>query len=390
MWVERDVKICDAEIMTTNNPFGPSGAFNDLFKREREQAEVIRRALGPGYELQLRMKELEGPLAHFKELQRGGALSSLFGTASFHAESMKQLQALATPSWMQALQSTAIGIGRDELGILKTQRLLAGSIDSDVLRLARTLEDNQSIIKSLMKASRWTEQFKSLSERLAPNLLGIKAAAERAQMLDLMTLRASADVVAKSAVAIATEQVLEAHRLIVAIGQTDSPEQGASLFAALLRVIAAIFSRFGENTINELRNIGAIKIIELLAVALAFMPLVVTPDMSPAEKKVVAEMKAEVETLQEKFDKIQAANMAANEAYVADLPRAELKRAAPIRRDGDAKAIILLKGPQGMLLAVKQSKDRWCQVVYRDPLTDQLAQGWVYAGAVQLLDDPAK
>jgi hypothetical protein len=336
------------------------------------------------------MKELEGPLAQFKELQRNGTLGSLYSAASFHAESIEKLRALATPAWMQALQSTAIGIGRDELGILKTQRLLASTIDTDVLKLAKTFEDNRSIVQNLMTASKWSEQFKSLSERLAPNLMGIKAAAERARMLDMMTLRASADMVAKSAVVIATEQMLEAHRLIEAIGQTDSPEQGASLFAALLTVIAALFSRFGGNTINELRNIGAIKVIELLAVALAFMPLVVTPDMSPAEKKVVAEMKAEVETLKDKLDQIQAANVAANEAYVSNLARAALKRAAPIRRDGNAKAAILLKGPPGMLLAVKQSKDRWRQVVYRDPLTDQLAEGWVYAGAVQLLDEPAK
>lgn len=376
--------------MKTYDPFGPGGPFHDFFRQERERAELFRRALGPGYELQQRMKELEGPLAQFKELQRNGTLGSLYATTSFHTESIEKLRALATPAWMQALQSTAIGIGRDELGILKTQRLLASTIDTDVLKLAKTFEDNRSIVQNLMTASKWSEQFKSLSERLAPNLMGIKAAAERARMLDMMTLRASADVVAKSAVAIATEQMLEAHRLIEAIGQTDSPEQGASLFAALLTVIAALFSRFGGNTINELRNIGAIKVIELLAVALAFMPLVVTPDMSPAEKQVVAEMKAEVETLKDKLDQIQAANVAANEAYVSNLARAELKRAAPIRRDGNAKAAILLKGPPGMLLAVKQSKDRWRQVVYRDPLTDQLAEGWVYAGAVQLLDEPAK
>lgn len=376
--------------MKTYDPFGPGGPFNDFFRQERERADLFRRALGPGYELRQRMKELEGPLAQFKELQRNDTLSSLYDTTSLHPESIEKLRALATPAWIQALQSTAIGIGRDELGILKDQRLIAGSIDRDVLKLAKTFEDNRSVIQSLMTVLKWGEQFRSLSERLAPNLMGIKAAAERAQMLDLMTLRASADAVAKSAVVIATEQVLEAHRLIEAIGQADSPEQGASLFAALLAVIAAMFAQFGENTVNELRKIGALGLIGLLSAIFTFVEPMVTPDMSAGEKKIVAEMKAEVETLKEKLDKIHASNIAANEAYVSDLPRAELRRPAPIRRDGNARAAILLKGPAGMLLAVKQNKGRWRQVVYRDPLTDQLAEGWIYAPAVQLLDAPMK
>lgn len=46
----------------SNNLFGPGGPFHDPFKREREQMVMIKRALGPGYELQQRMKELEAPV----------------------------------------------------------------------------------------------------------------------------------------------------------------------------------------------------------------------------------------------------------------------------------------------------------------------------------------
>ena len=100
--------------------------------------------------------------------------------------------------------------------------------------------------------------------------------------------------------------------------------------------------------------------------------------------------KLEVETLKDKLDQMQAANVAANEAYVSSLPRAELNRPAPIRCAADGTAQVILKAPKGMLLAVKQSQGRWRLVVYRDPLTDQLAEGWVYAPSVQLLAQPAK
>lgn len=376
--------------MTTNNPFGPGSPLNDLLKRQREQSELIKRALGPGYELQQRMKAHQGPFTAFKDLQRSGILSSAFAEANIHAESIKAMQGIATPAWMLALQKTAIGISRDDVGILKMQRLLAGSLDSDVLKLAGTFDANRSTVAALMRTSTWTEQFQSLSERFAPGLAAIKVAAERARMLDMTILRASAQVVAKSAVVMAAEQVLEAHRLIEAIGQAESPEQTAGLLTALVSLVAAIFSGFGENTLKELRGIGAFRLIELLLMAFAILHMVVPAELSPAEQKVVTEMKVEIATLEDKLGQIVAANEAANEAYVADLPRAELKRDAAIRRDAQGKAPMLMRGTKGTPLAVKDSRGKWRLVVYRDALTDQLSEGWVYAPAVQLLDGLVK
>lgn len=371
--------------MSTNNPFGPGSPLHDLFKRQRE----LQRMLGPTHELQERIKSLQGPLATIAELQRAGTLAGLT-PSSFHADSIKALQAIATPTWMLALQKTAADISRDDLGILKTQRLLASAVDSDALKLARTFDTHRPIVEAMMTASKWTEQFRTLSQQFAPDLAGIKAAAESARMLDMMTLRATAGAVAKSAVVVAAEQVLEAHRLIEAISQSDSPAQSASLLTALLSLMAAIFSGFGENTLKELRGIGAVKLIELFMLAIAFHQWVAPPDMSAAEKKVVAEMRVEVETLQDKLDRILKANEQANEAHVANLPRGELKREVAIRRAGEAKAPVLMKGAKGQLIAVKETRGRWCLVVYRDPLTDQLSEGWVYAPAVQLLDPPAR
>src|SRR3546814_7974428 len=88
-----------------------------------------------------------------------------------------------------------------------------------------------------MRISDWSSDvcssdlFRTFSERFAPSLEGIRLAAERTRLLDMTILRASADVVAKSTVAIVAEQVLEAHGLIEAIGQADSHTQGLGLFA---------------------------------------------------------------------------------------------------------------------------------------------------------------
>ncbi len=400
MWLEDSRAIWQKEGMTTDNPFGPGGRYHEIFRRQREQQALIRRALGPAYELQQKMKAMQDVLPAFTKLQQSGVLaniaalenvgtiSSLQAATKLHSERFKALEALATPAWMVALKKTAIGIDRDR-GILGTQKVLAASSVPDVLKLARTVNINEASIPALMAASRWTDRFRTLSQGFAGNLEGIRLAAERAQFIDMATLRASVGRVAKSSAMIAAEQVLEAHRLVEAISQADTPEQSATLFAAFVSIMGALFQAFGENTVKELRGIGAIKLIELFMLAVAIFQFAVPADLSPAEKKVHAEMQADVEALQEKIDQILATNAAAENAYVEGLPRAELKREATIRRDPQGKAAVLMRGDKGMELAIKESRGKWHLVVYRDALTDQLSEGWVYAPAVLVYGAPA-
>jgi hypothetical protein len=288
---------------------------------------------------------------------------------------------------MVALQNTARAVGRHENGILASQKQLGLAV-TEWAKIGQVFEANRPTIGALMQATRLTEQFKALSERISPNLDFVRVAAERAWSIDALTLRATAEMVARSSAAVAAEQVLEAHRLIEAIGQADSPEQSAGLFAALVSLMAALFQRFGENTIKEVSGVGAIKLFELFLVVVAVVQWIAPPDMSPAEKKIVAEMKVEIETLEQRIASLLAAHEMANEAYVGDLPRAELKRTAPIRREPQGKAPILMRGEANLLLAVKECRGKWRLVVYRDPLSDQLSEGWVYAPSVRLLDAP--
>lgn len=371
--------------MTIDNPFGPGGPFYEALRRQREWAEMVKQTLGPAHELRERIMALEAPLASFRELERSGALGTVYAAAKPNAERIAALEALATPAWMLAVQQTAASVARQDPSILKTQELLAASAVSEVVKLAQTFESNRSMMASVMASSQWNEQFRSLSERFAPTIAGIKLAAERARAIDMLTLHATADAVARRSTLAAAEQVLEAHRLIEAMGQSDSAEQTASLFGALISVMATLFSGFHENTVKELRGVGAVKLLEIFMLAVAIWQFATPPDMSPAQKKVVEDMQAEFESLQDKLDEILAATEVVNEAYVAELPRAELKRTAAIRREDRAGATVLMRGEAGMLLAVKESRDRWRLVVYRDPLTDQLSEGWVYAPAVRML-----
>ncbi|MEN3749453.1 SH3 domain-containing protein [Sphingomonas sp. HF-S3] len=386
--------------MTSKFPFRPDSPYSDFLKLQREQADMVKNILGPTTEFQRRLAAVQRPLAHLRELEKTGILGTaarMSGTrigevmAASEALRLSKISALkdfASPNWMVALQGTARWIDRDPGGILKTQKAILVASVPEWTKLGSVFAANQSTISKLLGASRWAEQARTLSEQLSPSLEIIKIAADRARMIDGLTLRAAADTVATSSAAIAAEQVLEAHRLIEAIGQSESPEQGAGLLIALVTLMAAIVQRFGENTMKEIGGIGALKLFEIFMVVLAFVQWMTPPDMSPAEMQAIVEIKAELQTIEDRIEELLQAQEAAHEASVADMPRAELKRMAPIRREPQGKAQVLMRGDEGMLLAVKENRGTWRLVVYRDPLTDQLSEGWVYAPAVRLLDAP--
>jgi len=398
--VEPGTRFCDGISMSNKFPFGPDSPLYEAMKLQREQSDLIKRAMGPNFALPSAIKPLPSVFTALDAVEKSGILKTaamLKGTrvsdtiAAAEALRMSRVPVLkdfASTSWLLQIQRTAMGINRDPTGILAAQKLLIGSTIADMVKLGSMFEANRAIIGKLMAGSQVGDQIKALSERMAPSLGILKVAAERARTIDMMTLRATAEAVATSSAVVMAEQVIEAHRLIEAIGHAEDPAQSVDLLAAFMQLIGVIFSTFGDNTLKELRNVGAIALIGFIMTVYGIYKEVVPADLTPAEQKVHAEMKVQVETLQEKIDKIIAANQKADEAYVANLPRAELKRDAPIRREPQGKAQILMRGDAGTLLAVKDSRGKWRLVVYRDPLTDQLSEGWVFAPAVELLNIP--
>ncbi|WP_407811026.1 hypothetical protein, partial [Staphylococcus aureus] len=54
----------------------------------------------------------------------------------------------------------------------------------------------------------------------------------------------------------------------------------------------------------------------------------------------------------------------ADEAYVSNLPRAELSRAATFRRKPERTGEVVLRAPMGMVLAIEKREGRWRRVVF--------------------------
>lgn len=370
-------------------------------KRQREQSDLIKRALGPGFAIQELTRKLPTGLAAFEAAENSGILKTaammkgtrigeaLAATEALRLSRLSVLKDYATPSWMMALQKTGIGINRDSTGILATQRSLVGATIPEMAKIGTLFDANRSLLGKLMATPSIGEQFRAMSGALAPQLGILKLAAERARTVDMMTLRATAGAVATSSAVIIAEQVIEAQRIIEAIGQAEDPGQGTDLVVAFMTLMSAMFSMFGENTVKELRGIGAIALISILLNFQTIYKDLTPQDLNPAEQRAHAEMVVHAETIEEKLDKILAADEAAKSAYVADHPRGELKRPAAIRREPKSKAQTLMRGDAGMEIAVKESRGKWRLVIYRDPLTNQLSEGWVFGPAIDLFKTPA-
>lgn len=69
------------------------------------------------------------------------------------------------------------------------------------------------------------------------------------------------------------------------------------------------------------------------------------------------------------------------------LPRAYVRSAANVREAPAQKAERIARLAQNTMLAIEEKKGRWLRVIYADPLTQELAEGWVWHGSVELLSE---
>ena len=88
------------------------------------------------------------------------------------------------------------------------------------------------------------------------------------------------------------------------------------------------------------------------------------------------------------IDEIRRADIAREQLtrYISDLPRGQIISVGNVREhpDGSSKRIAVLE--HGSPVAVSERRKRWLRVIFRDPLTDALAEGWLWAGSAQMLD----
>lgn len=366
----------------TRNPFGFTETAADRYLREeRERAKLFKDMLGGGA-VATAIREA----TQARDLMRGmdfdrpyrGVLDALERDRKEQAS----FKALTSTAWALSVTETARNIAERNAGLFEDQRRLSGS----VLDTVKAFDLNRSTVATAIAAASSGDSVRRMIAEALPRFSAFSAIAEQMRLVDAMTLRASEGVV-HSATALAAEMVLETQRIAEAIVAAPTDEESIELQGKLLELIIGFVARLGPNTITELQNMGLVQWSGWFAGILGLLLTVaaMNPDMSQQEKAAFGDLNHKVEQLQQETHRYYEAEGRAEEAYVADLPRAELARDATLRRTPERAGAVVMKAPRGMLLAVEKSEGRWRLVVFRDPLSNQLARAWVYETAVTLL-----
>ncbi|WP_156454152.1 MULTISPECIES: hypothetical protein [unclassified Sphingomonas] len=297
----------------------------------------------------------------------------------------RDFRQLTSSAWALSISEAARSIVDRNAGLLDDQRRLSSSL----LDMVKTSDLNRSTMASAIAAAETGGTYRRMIEDALPRLWAFGAIAEQMRLLVAMTLRASESVV-QSATALAAEMVLETQRIAEAILAASTDEESAELQGRLLNLIVGFVQQFGPRTIAELHKMGLFQWSGWLAGILGLLLAIAAlhPDQSPEEKAAFAALNQKVEALQQETRRYHEAEARAGEAYVAYLPRAELSRDATFRREPRRAGAVVLKAPDGLVLAIERRQGRWRLVMYRDPLTGQLARAWVYANAVSPLAPP--
>jgi hypothetical protein len=366
------------------DPFGfRESSVDRILREEHERARRYDDMLGGGAAAKA-IREATNTkklLGEFHKPHRG-VLDSL----EREREQQAQFRRLTSTPWALSVSETARSIVDRNAGLVDDQRRLSNS----VLNTVRAFDLNRSVMAGAIAAASAGATYRRMIEDAFPRLSALGAIAEQMRLVDAMTLRASEGAAARSSTALAAEMVLETQRIAEAILAAPSDEESVALHGKLLELVVGFVARLGPNTITELHNMGLVQwsncFVGVLGLLLAIAAL--SPGQSAEEKAAFAELNQKVEILQEETDRYHDAEGRAEEAYVAGLPKAQLVRDATFRREPRIDGAVVLKARKETVLAIEGSQGRWRLVVFRDPLSDQLARAWVYATAISPLAPP--
>ena len=361
----------------------PESTIDRFMREERERANLYKTMMGGGAVAEA-MREVN----RTRDLMRGLDFDKPYrGIVEMMEQDRKQrdmLKSLTSTPWALSVTETARSIMQRDADLIEQQRRMSSS----VLDTMRAFGAARSTVSDLIAAASTGDSYRKMMADMLPQVSAFGAIAERMRMIDVMTLRAS-DGVVESATVIAAEMVIETQRIAEAIAAARTEEDGAALFGEMLDTIVAGLAKLGPKTVAELNAMGLMQwsawLFGLLGLVLALVAM--QPNPSPEQQKAITELNQKYEALHQETDRLSAADAQASEAYLAKLPRAELVRDATLRRKPERAGEVVLKIESGAVVAIEKMQGRWRLVVFRDPLSNQLARAWVYQTALTPLAD---
>lgn len=365
------------------SPFGLPESSADRFVREEyERTKLYRDLLGGGAVAEAVRQENKR-----RDLLRGldfdAPYRGVLDTLERDRKQQENLRRLTSTAWALSITETARSVVERHVSLVEEQRKLSNSI----LDTVKAYDANRSVVETAMAAARASETYRSLITDALPRMSMFTAIAERMAMVDTLTLKASAGET-QSASAFAVEMVIEAQRIATAIVEAPTEEESARLYGSFVGAVLGFFKNLGPNTVPELNKMGLIGFAGFIITLVSIAPLISQEDMSPQEKAAFAQVNEKVDRLRQEERHYHEVEAKGEQQYLEKLPQAELSRDATFRRKPARDGDVVLKAPKGMKVAIVKAQKRWRLVVFRDPLSNQLAQAWVYATAISPLAAP--
>lgn len=256
-----------------------------------------------------------------------------------------------------------------------TRRAALDAFNGGIMRTAETLARDTGTLASMIAATRQRDDIAGIASSIV----------RRMETLRLTELaRTSLPTPADEPFA---RHFANAREAAARLEEAATEEQRTALIATLLGAVLALVRGIAANTRKEFLQVGFVMLFGLACDVNSLLPGAPLPGMTPAQVQMLDDTHRSTADLAREFHAYRESERHLDDAYVADLPRAELRRRAIIRAEPNADGRALMRAPKGTLLAIVRTERRWRLAVYRDPLTDALVQGWIHAPAVRLLDD---
>ena len=372
----------------SNTPFGlPESAVDRFLREEHQRSDLYRLAAGNSGILDtVRAATEQDRLLRTLDIEK--PYRSILDTMQRDRAEREAFKSLATNAWALSVTETARTIGERHSGLAELQRHLASS----VLDTVQTFSAHRSIVDTVIAAASTGERYRQMMAEALPRFTAASVIAERMLVVDTITLRAS-EGDAETKTAFAARTVIEAQQVAEAIVAATTDEESARLNDSLIDLILGLFANLGPNTIPQLQRMGLVEFIMDICTVLSLMVGLYTlipaePAQSPQDKAAFVQINEKVDRLTEETRRYREAEAQHDEAYLADYQRAELSRDATFRRTPSAQGEVVLKAPRGAEVAIAQTQGDWHLVIYRDPLSQQLARAWVFETAVTPLASP--
>lgn len=125
----------------------------------------------------------------------------------------------------------------------------------------------------------------------------------------------------------------------------------------------------------------------MIALALiAFIQSLEPAQLSPEDAAVLQKTRESADEMELRVGELTDIVLKDDAAFLKDLPRAQAVRTSPVRDLPRREGAIVAHLAMGEVVAIVLRRGRWLRVAYRDRLTEQLAEGWVYASLLRKLD----